>query len=321
MRRLSIAAVIATGLAVLPGMIAAQDLTQLLPPPVLQSVMARDTWLGPDQWTDPAPATYMIQVAGSDQCLAWANGDTRSQVPYLKLRQCDGFDANQNLELSPALAAVPLFPATSNVRWRINNRGECAGIARNVLIGAPRVDFNPCGMTIGAGGNPAFRGAEDQQLVMVRTALGRYRFRTTDGRCWSVGGAVQEGAQLQIEPCDGRAGQVFQLTVLGGVAEPTNQDAADRFGWVQIGTVTGSNASDRFRRLGGIDLPGSDIANFTTAADSGRACAIACAGNRQCRSFTWVRPGVQNDAAMCWLKNSVPYVTLNGQTVSGIVRP
>ncbi|HCF24028.1 MULTISPECIES: hypothetical protein [unclassified Novosphingobium] len=173
MRRLSIAAVIATGLAVLPGMIAAQDLTQLLPPPVLQSVMARDTWLGPDQWTDPAPATYMIQVAGSDQCLAWANGDTRSQVPYLKLRQCDGFDANQNLELSPALAAVPLFPATSNVRWRINNRGECAGIARNVLIGAPRVDFNPCGMTIGAGGNPAFRGAEDQQLVMVRTALGR----------------------------------------------------------------------------------------------------------------------------------------------------
>jgi hypothetical protein len=140
-----------------------------------------------------------------------------------------------------------------------------------------------------------------------------------------VGGAVQAGSQLQIEPCDGRAGQVFELIRQMGVAEPTNHTAAELFGWIQIGAmeapVGGQAAPDRFRRLSRFDLPGSDIANFATASDRGRSCAIACAGNAACRAFTWVQPGAQQPQAWCWLKNGVPAPVANGLTVSGIVRP
>jgi hypothetical protein len=246
-------------------------------------------------------------------------------MPYLQTRTCNAAVFDQSFELSPAAVDTPLWPATTNVRWRVTIRGECAGVARGVLIGAPRIDINPCGMPAFTGGNPAYRGDLDQHVIMVRMAFDRYRFRVADGRCWSVGGAVQDGAQLQLEPCDGRPGQSFQLIRQMGVADPQNQTAADLFGWIQIGArelpIGGQAAPDRFRRLSRFDLPGSDIANFQTANDRGRSCAIACAGNAQCRAFTWVQAGAQFDQPWCWLKEAVPVPVANGKMVSGIMRP
>lgn len=308
-------------------------LAQQAPPPgwipqmpmTLQVEQARDSFMGPDFWTDAVPGSYQIQVVGTNLCLNRKSGDIRAQMPYLVLRTCNASLFDQNIELSPAAIDTPLFPATTNVRWRVNHMGECAGVARNVIFGAPRIDFNPCGMPDFTGGNSAFRGDRDQHMIMVRMGRDRYRFRVPDGRCWSVGGAVQEGSQIQTEFCDGRPGQTFQLIRQGGVADPQNHAAADLFGWLQIGSiefpVDGQAAPDRFRRLSRFDLPGSDIANFATASDRGRSCAVACARNGACRAFTWTQPGSQQAEAWCWLKNSVPQPVANGKFVSGIVRP
>lgn len=284
----------------------------------------RDGFWGPEYWTDPAPATYVVSVVGSNNlCLARVPGDIRAQVPYLKLRVCQPDDADQNLEFSPAAIDTPLFPATTNVRWRVNNRGECAGTARGVLIGAPRVDFNPCGMPDFTGGDVTHRGDRDQHVIMVRTGGNRFRLRMGDGRCWTVQGSnLSAGTQLVMEPCDGRPGQSFAFTRVGPVVDLPNQSAADKFGWRRI--VGGGNPftqPDRYRRIGGIDMPGQDIARMTTANDRGEACAAACAANSSCRSFTWVQAGVQGSAPMCWLKNGLPSQIPNSNTVSGIVRP
>lgn len=295
-------------------------------PTALRAPQPRDSFLGPDYWTDPVPATYRLQVAGTSLCLTRTSPEIRAQVPFIRLRACNDALFDQSFEVSPAAVDSQLWPATSNVRWRINARGECAGTARNVVFGSPRVDFNACDLRAENGNLPEFRGALDQYVVMVRMAPGRYRFRMIDGRCWTAG-AVEDGAQMQMEQCDGRPGQSFQLVLQMGLAEPTNQTAADKFGWIQIGqtvnTESGNGAPDRFRRLSGLDMAGSDLApGFVTENDRGLSCARACAANGQCRAFTWVQPGAQDPArAMCWLKNGVPSPSPNRDTVSGIVRP
>lgn len=285
--------------------------------------MPRDTFWGPEYWTDPAPATYALSAVGSaNLCVARFPGDIRAQVPYLKLKPCNTDDFDQNLEFAPAAIDTPLYPATTNVRWRVNARGECAGIARGVLIGPPRVDFNPCGMPAFTGGDATHRGDLDQHVIMVRTGGNRFRLRTNEGRCWTVqGGNMSPGTQLVMEPCDGRAGQVFAFTRTGPVIDGPNQQAADRFGWMPVRGGDAFLQPDRFRRASGIDMPGQDIASMTTANDRGQQCAVACAANAQCRAFTWVQAGVQGDQPMCWLKNGLPGQVPNSNTVSGILRP
>ncbi len=296
-------------------------------PELIRLAQPRDNWLGPDYWTDPIPATYTIEIAGTGLCLERTRPENLLQVPFLRVQTCNPANFDQNFELSPAAVDTPLWPATTNVRWRVNSRGHCAGTARGVAFGAPRIDFNPCDLRPENGNRPEFRGALDQYVVMVRARQGQYAFRQVDGRCWSVGGAVQAGSQLEVQPCDGRAGQQFQLTLQIGVAEPTNHTAAEAFGWINIGQVNdienGVGAPDRFRRLSGLDLGGSDIrAGFWTENDRGISCARQCARESQCRAFTWVQIGAQDpDHAICWLKNGMPAPTPNPDTVSGILRP
>jgi hypothetical protein len=79
-------------------------------------------------------------------------------------------------------------------------------------------------------------------------------------------------------------------------------------------------ATSRFRNRGmmpGVDLPGSDYSSKPiagTAVD----CADACALDGKCVAWTWVKPGIQNTQAMCWLKNAVPSQTPNANVTSGI---
>jgi hypothetical protein len=64
------------------------------------------------------------------------------------------------------------------------------------------------------------------------------------------------------------------------------------------------------------DRPGSDFSNFN--AGNVQDCESACAGDRACSSWTYVRPGVQGAAARCWLKNAVALPVPNPDTVSGV---
>ena len=64
------------------------------------------------------------------------------------------------------------------------------------------------------------------------------------------------------------------------------------------------------------DRPGGDYGRF--GANTWEACAEACQNDAKCRAFTWVKPGVQAQSGVCWLKNSVPGGSGNTNTVSGV---
>jgi PAN domain len=68
-----------------------------------------------------------------------------------------------------------------------------------------------------------------------------------------------------------------------------------------------------------IDRPGSDYKNFTTAWTKGwEECRQACDGESACRSWTYVRKGVQGPQGRCWLKNRVAPPVSDDNTVSGV---
>jgi PAN domain len=65
------------------------------------------------------------------------------------------------------------------------------------------------------------------------------------------------------------------------------------------------------------DLPGNDIAAFSgVSADQ---CAAACRQNGRCNAWTWVKPGYQGPAAVCYLKNPTPRARGAACCISGYV--
>jgi hypothetical protein len=69
----------------------------------------------------------------------------------------------------------------------------------------------------------------------------------------------------------------------------------------------------------GYDRPGYDYRHFAVQGDHS-ACQAACAAESQCKSFTWVKAGVQSPSASCWLKTDVPKAVPNANAVSGVVK-
>jgi hypothetical protein len=67
-----------------------------------------------------------------------------------------------------------------------------------------------------------------------------------------------------------------------------------------------------------IDRPGADYKNFDLAASDPGLCMNSCAGEAQCKAWTYVNPGVQAANARCWLKTSAPSPTASACCVSGL---
>ncbi len=69
----------------------------------------------------------------------------------------------------------------------------------------------------------------------------------------------------------------------------------------------------------GVNRPGGDYRSFDLSQAIPDLCRAACAGDSVCKSYTYVRPGVQGPNAKCWLKNTVPpAVAGGGCCVSGV---
>ena len=66
------------------------------------------------------------------------------------------------------------------------------------------------------------------------------------------------------------------------------------------------------------DRPGSDYRSFDLRESRPELCRDACLSERQCRAFTYVRPGVQGPHARCGLKNAVPPARPNDCCLSGV---
>jgi len=67
-----------------------------------------------------------------------------------------------------------------------------------------------------------------------------------------------------------------------------------------------------------IDRPGGDIQRIRLAQPDTELCVRACVSNSQCNAYTYVRPGVQEKQAVCYLKSSQRPIVRNNCCTSGI---
>lgn len=68
----------------------------------------------------------------------------------------------------------------------------------------------------------------------------------------------------------------------------------------------------------GINLPGSDYRNVAMNDNYPSTCRDLCQKEDRCKSWTWVKAGLQGKKPMCWLKTAVPGALKNADTVSGV---
>jgi hypothetical protein len=68
------------------------------------------------------------------------------------------------------------------------------------------------------------------------------------------------------------------------------------------------------------DRPGGDYRDFELPNADPKACAAACARDKDCKAWTYGKPGAGGEKAHCWLKNEVPDPVANDECISGIKR-
>ncbi len=67
-----------------------------------------------------------------------------------------------------------------------------------------------------------------------------------------------------------------------------------------------------------VDLPGNDYKSVALDAPNVRGCKELCGADTKCRSYTYVKPGVQSPVSICYLKDTVPAAKISGCCTSGI---
>lgn len=75
-------------------------------------------------------------------------------------------------------------------------------------------------------------------------------------------------------------------------------------------------------QMDGVDLDGPLIRYFPLAAPRAELFEQACADDRNCGGYTYVKPGAYNrgDSPMCYLNAQVNRTLSNPRTISGIVQ-
>jgi hypothetical protein len=67
-----------------------------------------------------------------------------------------------------------------------------------------------------------------------------------------------------------------------------------------------------------INRNGSDYKDMELKSPEPKVCQAACANDPKCMAWTYVKPGVQGEAAHCWLKDGVPEPTEDESCISGV---
>lgn len=68
----------------------------------------------------------------------------------------------------------------------------------------------------------------------------------------------------------------------------------------------------------GVNRVGSDISNFDLPEENPAMCQQQCAADGNCRSWTYVKRGVQGPKARCWIKGGIPIEQPDACCTSGI---
>jgi hypothetical protein len=83
------------------------------------------------------------------------------------------------------------------------------------------------------------------------------------------------------------------------------------------GLLKASAAEDISKELN-VDRAGNDYRNFDMPQADPELCRRECRLDERCRSYTYVKPGVQGSPARCWLKENVPAARNDNCCVSGV---
>jgi hypothetical protein len=67
------------------------------------------------------------------------------------------------------------------------------------------------------------------------------------------------------------------------------------------------------------DRPGNDFRKLSLRGNA-QDCLKLCNRERECRAWTFVKPGIQGASARCWLKNVIPAAVANSCCTSGVIR-
>jgi hypothetical protein len=70
------------------------------------------------------------------------------------------------------------------------------------------------------------------------------------------------------------------------------------------------------RQEDGVNRPGADYMNYE--ARYWQDCEVGCTRESMCKSWTYVRAGVQGPKARCWLKRTVARPVADAHTISGV---
>jgi hypothetical protein len=147
----------------------------------------------------------------------------------------------------------------------------------------------------------------------IESANGRVVFLTVAGRTPNIDRLGQDCQKL----CNRHGRCVAWTLVKPGVQGPhavcylKHQIPAP----VQAGCCVSGN-----RVLVNTDLPGMDIDRIPLSSPQPADCEKKCADNRRCATWTYVKPGVQQASAVCYLKGSIPDARANGCCTSGRIR-
>jgi hypothetical protein len=275
------------------------------------------------------PGLYQLRASQSDKCVgvapAWG-----AEVAHLVLVDCTPetvlafipfpyrFHPGFSGDGSPYMGYTIRVPSMASDRGRYTH---CVTKARGVVFGSPRLDVLPC-ETGNAGlpwqqtdGSDQVHSVSDKGAEVFEVIWGWTRGNIND-KCWDVrDSGVANGTDLLLNGCRRRVNQQFELVFVSPLSD-------EEMGFMRAqGWRSSADGVPRLANFAsGVDLPGSDYDAGPSPNDGGAFCAASCAIDSRCKSFTWAEPGVGDERAMCWLKDSHPAATQHSRTVSGYVR-
>lgn len=86
---------------------------------------------------------------------------------------------------------------------------------------------------------------------------------------------------------------------------------------MMAGLASAATAGESVSLQPGMDRMGADYNAFALDQADPQICRKACADDAVCKSYSYVKPGVKGDKAMCYLKSSAVPATANACCTSG----
>ncbi|MGJ7511545.1 TIR domain-containing protein [Variovorax sp. GT1P44] len=111
-------------------------------------------------------------------------------------------------------------------------------------------------------------------------------------------------------PSDASKGMLLRPPIIiGFMALLAAIGAAFLIGWPR--TTAGVGMEDNTDRMG------SDYRNFDLSRPDPALCQATCNAETRCKSWAYVKPGVQGPSGRCWLKDNAPNAVANPCCISG----